>query len=242
MPRSATSILSESVWPALAAAALCALAACTGSEWPSRPAVVVNDVAVDSLKRAFGGRYALIDTAIPLRIAGFRKGYACSRILEIGLVKTSVAGLAGYRPKLSLQLPEGADCALDSAKRDSVLQVAFDARGDSVLRLFNTGSELTDSAILARGLISADSFDYVPMPLGFINRGRWFYRDSSAQAGRLLAAPDSLSACEAINHAEFSKHGDTTKVRFTWVTFERPASECAGPKHLDSIAVIRGGD
>src|SRR5690348_4045792 len=79
------------------------LSACSQSAWPEREAKTVDNVAVDSLKfLPIGSRFVLADSSTPVLFKGFHKGFACTRVLDIDLVRRDADSVpAGYHPKLS---------------------------------------------------------------------------------------------------------------------------------------------
>jgi hypothetical protein len=217
---------------AVLAAAL--LSGCSQSAWPEREAKAVDNVAVDSLKfLPIGGRFILADSSTPVLFDGFHKGFACTKMLDIELVRRGADSVpAGYHPKLALQLPSTGECPFDSAASDTVIGHVFPA-GEDTVRLFGSQGHETDFAPLVRGRIAADSLVYLTDSLKTVVKGRWVYRDTAAGAGRMLRG-DSLEPCERLNQAEFVQAKDTTRVRYTWVTLD----SCSGGVHADSVPVI----
>src|SRR5689334_19197747 len=98
------------------------VAGCDVGTWPKREAKVVSDVHVDSLKLApNGSRFILADSATGVLFKGFHRGFACTRVLDIGIDPTDLrTSPPGYLPVLTLQLPADGQCPLDTGASDSL--------------------------------------------------------------------------------------------------------------------------
>jgi hypothetical protein len=220
-----------------AVVAACAgfLAACGQSVYPDRDPVTVENIRVEGARfLPLGGRFILADSASGIRLIGIHTGYKCSDILEMGLAASPAGNPPAFLPRTRIRLPAAPDCAVDSAGRDTSIARVFPA-GPDMVRLANSSGVITDTATVIRGTLEYDSLIAVPT-LGFITKGPWIFRDSSAIGPRKLFG-DSLSSCRILNHANWSKVKDTLKVRFSIVTRDSSAAPdtCHGAFRLDSL-------
>lgn len=224
----------------LAALAAVLLAwACTDSEWPDRDPVAVDRAPVDTLEfLPPGSRYLLTDSLARVRVGGYRKGYACTRFTAFDLEERPFNDPPGWSARVGLELPSRPSCAAESGPRDSVLLRRFASAEGPVIRLLDSLGNVLDTATLVRGILQSDSL-ILKAPALSASKGRFVFRDTTLGAQRLFSA-DSLGPCERLNHADWSRKGDTTTVRYTWVTLDAPADtgSCAGATRLESLAPV----
>jgi hypothetical protein len=227
--------------PALAAAlsGACLIASCSLDEYPDRDPLVVESAPVDSLEFLPPGvRYLLADSASRVLVAGYRPGYACTEITDLGLERRPGWDPSGFTAKVGFRLPAEPTCPLVDSARDSVVEMRFGESDGPVVRLLDTAGRVLDRAELVRGTLSSDSLFHVS-PALTATKGRFTYRDSSGFLGRQLFA-DSLGACELLNHADFAVRRDTTVVRYSWVTLD-PAfapDSCSGAARQDTLTPL----
>lgn len=222
---------------ALAATGLL-LAGCDGDDWPDREPLLIENAPVDTLEfLPRGSRYLLADSASTSLVRGYHLGYACTEILAFRLDRRS-APPAGWSPRIRLRLPPAPTCALDTASRDSALSLRFADPDGPVIRLVDSLGVILDTATLVRGTLSFDTLVHVAPTLAAFD-GRFHYRDTTGLLRRELAS-DSLRPCESLNHAEYRKKGDTTVVRYSWVTRSppSPADSCQGAVRREAMEPV----
>jgi hypothetical protein len=220
---------------ACSAALALVLSACGGDDWPDRDPLVIENAPVDSLEfLPRGSRFLLADSPSSVRVRGYHLGYACTEVLAFRLDRRGTPS-PSWSARIRLRLPPAPTCAQDTAARDSTLALRFAASDGPVIRLADSLGVLLDTATLVRGVLSFDSLVHKAPALATFN-GRFHYRDTSGLLRRELAT-DSLGACESLNHAEFRRRGDTTVVRYSWVTREpaSPSDSCAGPVRREAL-------
>lgn len=223
------------------AAVLSALQGCgVGTDLDRDPATV-DGIRVDSVRiLPLGSRFVLADSATRLAFRRFHAGYACSRVLEMGLAAQGSGDPAVFAPKTSVRLPGSEDCALDTAGRDTAITFVFGA-GPAGVRLTNSAGKATDSAAVARGKIAFDSLQGKFSPLTHtFSLGLFTVRDSSGGKPRVLFA-DSLTPCQSLNHANFTAKADTSLlIRYSLIGRDSTAAAdtCHGGTHRDSIPVL----
>lgn len=213
-------------WACLAALSALWAAGCATDDWPDRDPLVVERAPVDTLEfLPRGSRFILQDSLAEVRFGGIRLGYACTKVLAFDLEKKSSLPSPGWSALLSLELPAVPDCALDDSSRSDTLSRRFPASEGAVVRLLDSAGKVLDTAFLARGVLAFDSLD-LKSPALSVSQGRFTFRDTIGGVGgaaRRLSA-DSLTSCEFLNHADFRRHGDTTTVRYSWITLDAAES------------------
>ena len=221
----------------LSATLACLLAGCSLEPDSNRKGTVAEGIAVDSLRiQPDGSRFIRVDTATRIRFIKVHKGYACAQVLALG-VDSVVAGFPpAYLPYSRVQLPGEADCALDSAGKDTTVTRVF--QDVSLVRLANSRGKVTDSARVARGTFLYDSLKGVIGVTGTFSSGSLTFRDSSTLAPRFLFT-DTVGPCLFLNQAVFAKDKDTNRVYLSWMNLERDGSNdsCGGTRHVDSVPV-----
>lgn len=226
---------SARIWIGMAAMtaglALSVLQGCgVGGEIDRDPHEVAG-IRIDSVKLVpTGSRFALRDSLTTLLFVKIHVGYACSRILELGLDSVATGTPSAYAPVSLVRLPGSADCALDSTGSDTSLTHTF--RGaDGWIRLANPAGKITDSAQLVAGSLAFDSligkFDTT---YRIFSAGHYSVSDSGGGRPRSLFV-DTLACGQAVNHAEYAPKGDSLKVRLSVVTLDAGSApdSCRGP-------------
>ena len=216
------------------------LAGCGQGVWPDRQPTIVEDIRVDGVSFVPAkSRFVLRDSTTKVLFKGYHPGYLCSEVLDLGLDPVASSSPLAFGPKTRIRLPADADCPLDSSGRDTLITKVFGAGNDSIIRLINSTGSLTDSARLVRGRFSNDSLTGVPAGIVHtFSRGRWTYLDSTSQLPRRLFA-DSLTVCEYLNRATYSRQDSIVKVQISLVTLD-PAfapDSCHGIAHQQELVL-----
>ncbi len=218
---------------------LTALSGCgVGSEIDREP-TIASGIRVDSVSiLPRGSRFVLRDSLTRLVFGKFFRGYACSRILEMDLDSVSTGMPPAFLPLTRVRLPASADCALDSAGRDSLVTHVF-REPEGLIRLANSAGRITDSAQVVSGTMSFDSLTGIFSTLTrTFSSGHYSVVDSAGQTPRYLYI-DTLACGRYLNQAEFSPQGDSLKVRLSIVTLDPAAApgSCQGTTHEDTVTV-----
>lgn len=218
------------------------LAACNDVAWPDRDPTIVEDAAADSVIAWPPRRYALPGDLVTAEVRGLRTVYTCSRVLRLEGVASDSAGGRFVRLGADVELPAVPDCAL-SPGLDTAFETAAPAAGRTLF-LQTADGRVTDSLRVVAGTGVVEGFLGLPADT-LTSFSRYVFRDSTAGHPRRVLWSDSLSTCEVIQAAVFTRRhgGDTLSISVrTLLAAPAPPTDdfpaCAAGPRSDTVEVV----
>jgi hypothetical protein len=216
---------------------------CNQTAYPEREPTFVHNVPVDSIVFWPAAlRYARTDDTVSLRVMGFKRGYACTNILEMGWSWLHDSTGDIYSLHSLIEIPGNPTCAVDGKGVDSTFRISFPTTAGQRLYLRTSAGNTTDSLLYLSGKGTTETFTHrVSAPDSLYFGGRFLFHDSGATRTRRFVTADSMATCETFQSAAFKRNGDTLTVRVRRIE-ALPLSAslfppCAGP-HADTVEVV----
>ncbi len=202
--------------------------ACLGDNNVVREPTKVSTIQVDSLRFLPVGKRFITDSNAQILFQHIHAGFKCSMISPFGMNSDMHGDTLFLSPNIGAILPANENCALDSNGRDSISLFYFHDSLNSI-QLRNSKGTVTDKALRVKAHSYADSFLLIKGISQQSDSSRFAFSDTAGIFPRLLRAK-SLTACEALNYANYRKYGDTLKITFGWVLFD----SLLVPTHCDT--------
>ncbi len=187
--------------------------ACSQATWPERTPHRIEAAVDKALFWPTKIRYiADGDTAV-LLFQGLRRGFACSRVLELNTEPLFVPDTA-LRLRDSVELPADAACPLDAKGLDTILKMTTAFLPGTLLHLQTPDGSSTDSARMVAATLRTVIGVRVIAPESSALSGRFIVRDSTAAHPLRTVESDSLPPCETLYGAAYTRNADTLQVVF----------------------------